>query len=52
MIEHYVRNHREANQKLPHRCEVCGRGFKVIRDLERHMKRPNTKYFHSEEYLR
>ena len=22
MMEHYVRNHREANQKLPHRCEV------------------------------
>ena len=27
------------------------KGFKVIRDLERHHNRPNTKYFHSEEYL-
>ena len=51
MMEHYVRHHRAANQKLPHRCEVCGKGFKVIRDLERHHNRPNTKYFHSEEYL-
>ena len=51
MMEHYVRNHREANQKLPHRCEVCGKGFKVIRDLVRHHNRPHTKYFHSEEYL-
>ena len=43
--------HRAANQKLPHRCEVCGKGFKVIRDLDRHHARPNTKYLHSEEYL-
>ena len=27
MMEHYVRHHRAANQKLPHRCEVCGKGF-------------------------
>ena len=26
MMEHYVRHHRAANQKLPHRCEVCGKG--------------------------
>ena len=51
MMEHYVRHHREANQRLPHRCEVCGKGFKVIRDLTRHHNRPHTKYFHSEEYL-
>ena len=51
LVEHYVRNHRPANQKLPHRCEVCGKGFKVIRDLERHHNRPHTKYFHSLEYL-
>ena len=27
MMEHYVRHHRAANQKLPHRCEVCGKGI-------------------------
>ena len=34
MMEHYVRHHRAANQKLPHRCEVCGKGKLHLQNLD------------------
>jgi hypothetical protein len=48
VAEHYARTHRVENLKLPYRCEECGRGFKVMKDLIRHSKKP---YVHKESYM-
>ncbi len=42
IAEHYARNHRKENLKLPFRCEECGKGYKVIKDLIRHQNRKNV----------
>jgi hypothetical protein len=42
IAEHYARNHRVENLKLPYRCDECGRGYKIMRDLIRHKKKPHV----------
>lgn len=46
IVEHYARHHNDHHRRLPHRCDLCGKGFKIAKDLTRHLKRP-----HSEDYL-
>ena len=46
ITEHYARHHHDHYKGLPYKCEKCGKGFKINKDLQRHRKRP-----HNEDYM-
>ena len=43
IAEHYARNHREENLRLPYNCDECGMGFKLKKDLLAHLAKPHQE---------